>query len=224
MLFLLTLRKHLHHGYKACSEASRRNFFLTSFWAPVQRPTINYSNKSTDLILKSPKLIFVILHSFSISPLQGTSLLAETICLVQTNLWSWSLCQCSSWNWELRFQWDSAALVGAELEQPSRDFVSVREVQLSFSSSGTGNSVCQGLVCLPLVSPWLCQGTSPSSESSSAACRASTEEKALCEAESLQCDTSKNRYNTVDVNNQTKMCCLSKLGNFSLFLIEIQRT
>lgn len=96
-----------------------------------------------DLILKSPKLVFVILHSFSISPVQGTPLLAETICLVQTNLWSWSLCQCSSWNWELRFQWDgeTATRVGVELEQPPRDSVSMREVQLSFSSSGTGNSV-----------------------------------------------------------------------------------
>lgn len=95
------------------------------------------------LILKSTKLIFVISHRFSIFLLQGTPLLAETICLVQTDLWSWSLCQCSSWNWELRFQWDgeAATLVGAKLEQPLRDFVSMREVQLFFSSSWIGNSV-----------------------------------------------------------------------------------
>lgn len=67
-----------------------------------ERPIINYFQKSMDLILKSTKLIFVILHRFSISPLQGISLLAETICLVQRDLWSWSLC--SSWSWELRFQ------------------------------------------------------------------------------------------------------------------------
>lgn len=120
VLFLLTLRKHLHHGYKACSETSRRNFLLTSFWAPGQRPTTNYFEKSMDLILKSTKLIFVILLRFSISPLQGISLLAGTICLVQTDPWSWSLCQCSSWNWELRIQWDgeTATQVGAKLEQP----------------------------------------------------------------------------------------------------------
>lgn len=102
LLFLLTFRKHLHHGYKACSAASKRNLFPTSFWAPMQRPTTNYFEKSLALIPKSTKLIFVILHRFSISPLQGISLLAETICLVQTDLWSWSLCP--SWNWELRFQ------------------------------------------------------------------------------------------------------------------------
>lgn len=72
------------------------------------------------LILKSTKLIFVILHRFSISPLQGICLLAETICLVQTDLWSWSLCQCSSWSWELRVQRDgeTAPPLGAKLEQP----------------------------------------------------------------------------------------------------------
>lgn len=167
------------------------------------------------LILQSTKLIFVILYRFSISPLQGICLLAETICLVQTDLWSWSLCQCSSWSWELRFQQDG------ETGTATKDFVPMREVQLFFSSSGTGNSVWQRLLCLPLVSPWLCWGSSPSSENSSAACRTFTEENALCEAQSLQCDTSKNRYNTENINNQTKMCCLSKLGIF--FLIEIQR-
>lgn len=120
MLFLLTFRKHLHHGYQTCFETSRRNFFLTSFWTPMQRPTTDYFEKSMDLILKSTKLIFVISHRFSISPLQRISLLAETICLVQTDLWS--LCQCSSWNWELRFQWDgeTATPVRAKVEQPLR--------------------------------------------------------------------------------------------------------
>lgn len=70
----------------------------------MQRPTTNYFEKPMDLIFKSTKLIFVILRGFSLSPLQGISLLAETICLVQTDLWSWSLCQSPSWKWELSFQ------------------------------------------------------------------------------------------------------------------------
>lgn len=73
-----------------------------------------------DRILKSTKLIFVILLRFSTSPLEGISLLAEAICLVQADLWSWSLCPCSSWNRGLRFQRDgeTATRAGAKLEQP----------------------------------------------------------------------------------------------------------
>lgn len=103
---------------------------------------------------------------------------------------------------------ETTTKVGAEREQPPRDLMSMRQVKLFFTVAlGPGNSVWQRLVCLPVAFPWLCLGTSLSFKKSPAACRRFTGGKGTLSdrEESLQCDTSKNRHDTVNINNQTKM-------------------
>lgn len=149
---------------------------------------------------------------FSLSPLQGISLLAETICQVQPDLWSWSLCQSFSWKWELRFQGMGAVPHWWVPNWNSHQGTSCPWGRSSCSPAALGLGIQWDRAHLPpsgftLAPHWALR----------TACRTFTEQKALCEAKSLRCDTSKNRYNPVNINNQTKMCCLSKLGNFSLF-------
>lgn len=125
----------------------------------MQRPTTNYFEKPMDLIFKSTKLIFV--QPFSTSRdfsagrnhLPGTARSLELVPVPELQL---------EMGAEVPGDGGSATLVGAKLEQPPRDFMSMREVQLLSSSSGTGNSVGQS----SFASLWFHLGSSLSSENS----------------------------------------------------------
>lgn len=162
----------------------------------------------------------MIFNGFSVSPVQGTSVLAEGMGLVPAAelvpVPAPGVLQLKKR--ELRLWWDGGT-TAAKLEQPPGHLMSMRQVKLSFSSSGTWKFSVRRPICLPGASlpepqeqPGACRR-----------CRGGTGPLPSRE-ESLQGDTSKNRHNAVNINNQTKTWLFEQTWKpSSFFLVEIQR-
>lgn len=200
----------------------------------MQRPII--IQKSIQTVFLNPLNSFLMtLNGFNISPVQGISLLAGSICPVQA-LELLSVPTLSAFYLKRNGSWASGGMeeatmmVGDELEQDTKGPYVDETSQAVCSSVALGprNSVCRG----SFASLWFPLGCALAAHWTSRTVLQPAEDflggKGTLHGreECLQCDTSKNRHNTVNINNETKMS-LNKLGNLFFFLffflIEIQR-